>query len=342
MLRFVVLCCILAVAAAGPPVVKTRAQIQNYKIALEKSREDDGLTLEERMAAHPEMNAWANSGKYQGDIVLDDELIEDMVEEFSTGSRMAYTRANTRWPQATAVYEFGAGEFNLDQQRFILNVMTRLSERTCVRFRVRNANDRNFVRITGRATGCYAHVGFSANRGIHTLNLARSNPGQGCLNFVVIAHEWYHALGFFHMQSTYNRDTYVRIHWENIQQGMSHNFDRYDSSIVSNLGLPYEYGSSMHYGTHFFSSNGRPTLSTTRQYNGVLGQTSVITGFDIWRLSRHYNCPGAWSADVMEKARTTLYVPTEEGDLIEHTVDSPLIDELELFEDTKLEEEDQN
>ncbi|CAG9783247.1 unnamed protein product [Diatraea saccharalis] len=338
MFRFVVLSCLLAVAAAVPPVAKSRADIENYKVALEKSREDDGLTLEERMAENPGMNAWSSSGKYQGDIYLDDDLIEEMVDDFSLG-RMAYTRANTRWPSAVAVYEFGPGEFNLDQQRFILNVMNGLSERTCVRFRVRNANDRNFVRITGRPTGCYASVGYNANRGIHTLNVARNTPGFGCLNFVVISHEWYHALGFWHMQSTYNRDNYVRIHWENIQQGMAHNFDKVDSRFVSNLGLPYEYGSSMHYGTHFFSSNGRPTLSTTRPYNGVLGQTSVITGFDLWRLARHYNCPGAWSAEVMEKARTTVYVPTEEGNLTEETVDTPLADELELLEDVEIAKE---
>jgi hypothetical protein len=39
MRRFVVLFCILAAAAAGPPVSKSRADIEKYKDALEKSRE---------------------------------------------------------------------------------------------------------------------------------------------------------------------------------------------------------------------------------------------------------------------------------------------------------------
>ncbi|XP_063828870.1 zinc metalloproteinase nas-13-like [Ostrinia nubilalis] len=222
----------------------------------------------------------------------------------------------------------------LDQQRWILTTIDTLQQRTCVRFRVRTAADRNFVRLTGRPTGCYASVGFDQNRGIHTMNVARDQPGQGCLNWVVIVHEWYHLLGFFHMQSTYNRDDYVRIHWENIERGYAFAFDRYDNSIVSNLGLPYEYSSCMHYGTHFFSANGRPTISTTRHYGGVLGQTSVVTGFDIWRLQRHYNCPGAWSAAAEMKARTTNYA-MEDGKVVEVPADNKFADEYELIEENE-------
>ncbi|XP_028170066.1 zinc metalloproteinase nas-13-like [Ostrinia furnacalis] len=251
MIRLLALSCLLTLVAAGPRFMKTRAEIEEYKTLLEKTREDDGLTLEERMEAHPQSNAWENSGKFQGDIYLDDDIIEDLVDSYATGDeegRMAFTRPNSRWPSNTVVYEFGHNEFTLDQQRWILTTIDTLQQRTCVRFRVRTAADRNFVRLTGRPTGCYASVGFDQNRGIHTMNVARDQPGQGCLNWVVIVHEWYHLLGFFHMQSTYNRDEYVRIHWENIERGYAFAFDRYDNSIVSNLGLPYEYSSCMHYG----------------------------------------------------------------------------------------------
>lgn len=51
------------------------------------------------------------------------------------------------------------------------------------------------------------------------MNLARDVPGRGCFNSIVIIHEWLHIIGFFHMQSTHNRDEYVRINWENIYSG---------------------------------------------------------------------------------------------------------------------------
>lgn len=77
----------------------------------------------------------------------------------------------------------------------------------------------------GRPTGCYARVGYHATGHIHVLNLARNEPGHGCLNNIVIIHELLHNLGFFHMQSAYERYNYVRINWNNIAQGEL--FNRY-------------------------------------------------------------------------------------------------------------------
>jgi hypothetical protein len=63
-----------------------------------------------------------------------------------------------------------------------------------------------------------------------------------------------------------------------------------------------------------------------------LGQTEFISGLDLLRLSRHYNCPGAWSAEALEKARTTIFVPREDGTIVEQRVDSPVAEELELVD----------
>ncbi|KAL4720040.1 hypothetical protein ACJJTC_002938 [Scirpophaga incertulas] len=102
---------------------------------------------------------------------------------------------------------------------------------------------------------------------------------------------------------------------------MGHNFDKYDNTVVGNLGLPYEYGSSMHYGSHGFTSNGRPTLTPRQHYNGVLGQTTHVTGTDIWRLARHYNCPGAWGRDIAQKAASTVVLAHEDGTLYDQNVE---------------------
>ncbi|CAH2068287.1 unnamed protein product, partial [Iphiclides podalirius] len=62
--------------------------------------------------------------------------------------------------------------------------------------------------------GFYAYVGYWWSRGPHTLNLA-----DDCYRQAILVHEWLHIIGFFHMQSTYNRDEYVRIVWENVEDG---------------------------------------------------------------------------------------------------------------------------
>ncbi|CAH2100306.1 unnamed protein product [Euphydryas editha] len=265
------------------------------------------------MLANPEANVWENSGKFQGDIVLDDWQVEALVTNFAAG-RAAYIWPNTKWPGNVVVYDFGQNEFDAAQQRAILDAIGWIEHFSCVRFRRRTPFDRNYVLLTGRPDGCYASVGYWGDRGIHTLNLARSSPGTGCLWVTVIIHEWLHVLGFFHMQSTYNRDNYVRINFNNIVNGMGHNFDRYENNIVNNLGLPYEYTSCMHYSSHAFSTNGQPTITPLRSFPGIMGQQDHVTTLDWLRLRRHYNCPGAWSQDEVEllEKEVQLYTPLYE------------------------------
>ncbi|CAH2068286.1 unnamed protein product, partial [Iphiclides podalirius] len=289
MLKLGLLLGFVSLAVSGPSASRSRVDIEAFRSFLEKSRTGNGFRLSERMLANPLASAWENSGKFEGDIVLDDWQIEGMVQEYAAG-RNAYTWPNSKWPRNTVVYEFAPGQLNDRQQEAVMVAIRDIERNTCVRFRVRHAGEFNYVRITSAPDGCYANVGYWFSRGPHILNLA-----EGCYHHTVIVHEWLHIIGFFHMQSTYNRDDYVRINWENIERGMEHNFERYETNIVQNLGLPYEYTSCMHYGPYFFSINGRPTIVALRSFEGVMGQQDYITFYDWLRVRRHYNCPGAWS-----------------------------------------------
>lgn len=63
--------------------------------------------------------------------------------------------------------------------------------------------------------GCYSSVGKRGGR--QTINYP-----QWCLDsHGSTMHEMYHALGFYHEQSRYDRDNYVTIMWNNIQSGES-------------------------------------------------------------------------------------------------------------------------
>ncbi|XP_034840854.1 seminal metalloprotease 1-like [Maniola hyperantus] len=311
MLRTGVFLCLIGFAASSPPVSKTRSQIQAFREALEKSRTGDGFRLDSRILANPEANVWENSGKYQGDIILDDEQIEALVASFAgTSSRAAYVDPGRRWPGKVMVFEFGHKEFDAAQERAILRAMEWIEHFSCVRFRLRRPYEPNYVLITGRPDGCYASVGYHENVYVHTLNLARAEPGQGCLHNIVIIHEILHNLGFFHMHSAYERYDHVRINWSNIQQGKAHNFYHLQRNQVDLLGLPYEYQSSMHYSTHAFSMNGQPTIVATKHFPGTMGHMQYVTHLDWVRLRRHYNCPGAWDErqiqEVKEEVDRTL------------------------------------
>lgn len=66
---------------------------------------DDGIRLESRMLLNPQASVWENSGKFEGDILLNDEQAELMLQEYAQG-RNAYIWPNTKWPSNTIVYEF--------------------------------------------------------------------------------------------------------------------------------------------------------------------------------------------------------------------------------------------
>jgi hypothetical protein len=41
---------------------------------------------------------------------------------------------------------------------------------------------------------------------------------------------------------------------------MEHNFNRYSASVVTSFGVPYDFGSVMHYSAFAFSRNGLRTI----------------------------------------------------------------------------------
>lgn len=71
------------------------------------------------------------------------------------------------------------------------------------------------------------------------------------------------ALGFYHMQSAYDRDEYVTIHWDNLSPGKEHNFNKYTDFEITHFNTTYDYYSVMHYGPYGFSKNGNATIVPT-------------------------------------------------------------------------------
>ncbi|KAJ0180961.1 hypothetical protein K1T71_003046 [Dendrolimus kikuchii] len=293
MLRVGLIVGLLAVAAASPVIVRSLEEIQSFRSFLESTKTDDGEKFLARMQSSPLANPEELSGKFEGDIVLDDFMIESMLKEYAMG-RNAYTWPDTKWPNNTVVWEFGEGEFGPLQQAAILAGIADIETHTCMKFRYREPEDTVFVRLTGSSGGCYAHVGYWEPRGVHVLNLARNYPGVGCFRHATIVHEWMHILGFLHMQSTYDRDNYVEIVEENIIPSTIHNFNIYTSDLVSNLGVEYDYVSCLHYGPYAFSINGLPTIVALQEHEGTMGQREYVTDTDWLRINRHYECAGAW------------------------------------------------
>lgn len=62
--------------------------------------------------------------------------------------------------------------------------------------------------------------------------------GDGCEHVGIIAHEIGHALEFFHAQSRFDRDTYVKINLENKDSYYLDNYEKETNTTNDNYGIP--------------------------------------------------------------------------------------------------------
>ncbi|XP_069950456.1 blastula protease 10-like [Cherax quadricarinatus] len=163
-------------------------------------------------------------------------------------------------------------------------------DNTCIKFtRVTNTSQPYLNYYYG--SGCWSYIGRQATDGQDI------SIGEGCDNMGTVAHETGHAMGFFHEQSRPDRDNYVNIVYQNIILGMENNFIEYSTTVINNYGVPYDYTSVMHYGSQYFTRNGKLTISTVDPFaQGLIGQRNGLSHRDKLLANLMYNCTGKWLA----------------------------------------------
>ncbi|CDZ76172.1 Flavastacin precursor [Legionella massiliensis] len=132
-----------------------------------------------------------------------------------------------------------------------------------------------FVPAQGRT--CSSYVGRLGGRQV--INLAKR------CNTMNTVHEIGHALGLWHEQSRGDRESFVRIAWENIDESNKHNFDQ-KLSDGKDYG-DYDYQSIMHYSAFAFSKNGKKTIIPLTD-GAVIGQREQLSEKDIAAINAMY------------------------------------------------------
>ena len=98
-----------------------------------------------------------------------------------------------------------------------------------------------------------------------------------------IQHEFLHALGVYHEQSRADRDDYIIVNWDNIQEDKK---DQFTKEGVVHDDIKYNVHSVMQYGANSFSKNGQATM--VARDGSTLYSDHELTRQDILKLVYMY------------------------------------------------------
>ncbi|MGB7393302.1 MAG: M12 family metallopeptidase [Pricia sp.] len=175
-----------------------------------------------------------------------------------------------KWANNTIVYRISGLSSQVRSE--LQKSFDEWTSKTNIRFKERT-NESTYVTISSS--------GSNSNSGVATLG---SNGSRGFIRLgtrataVVIIHEIGHTLGYIHEQNRSDRDDYVIINFDNIEDDAQDQF--FKSSSASLITRDLDINSTMMYGSYTFSKNGRPTI-TDRNGNVFPQRQARISSGDI-------------------------------------------------------------
>lgn len=195
---------------------------------------------------------------------------EENPEPQDDRSALALGGGVRKWPNSTIVYRISGLSSSVRSE--LQKSFNEWTSKTNVRFKERT-NESNYVTISSS--------GSNSNSGLATLGV---NGSRGFIRLgtrataVVIIHEIGHTLGYIHEQNRSDRDSFIRINFQNIQNNAVDQF--YKSNSATLITSQFDTNSTMMYGSYTFSKNGQPTI-TDLNGNVLPRRQARISSLDI-------------------------------------------------------------
>lgn len=227
---------------------------------------------------------------FEGDIVANLAQIEEAYNVYSIdgliNERKYLWKNRNKKDQVVIPYTLKENAFTEYHVNIIKTALDDLTNQTkYIKFKQYGSNNKNkkppksHIEFKSDRGGCWAHLGKYNIK--QYINLA-----TGCVRHGIVQHEMIHALGVWHEQSRPDRDDYINILWDNIQSGGEKNFMKRGG--IDSLGIPYDYGSVMHYAKDAFSNGKGDTIDS---HGNPIGQIDGVSPNDVLQLQLLYKCP---------------------------------------------------
>ncbi|XP_070767905.1 meprin A subunit beta-like [Enoplosus armatus] len=209
-----------------------------------------------------------------------DSLHDDILEPPKT-QRSSIVSGNRRWTSPVP-YVFEK-DLEMNAKGVILRAFDQFRLKSCIDFKPRDSE--GYYISVQKLDGCFSYIGRVQGNG-QVVSI-----GRYCDEISTVEHEFLHALGFYHEQSRYDRDDYLTIAFENIQEGFENNFRKVENEASTTHGVPYDYLSVMHYGKNAFSNgNGSTIITKDPKFQDVIGQRLEVSPSDVKELNLLYEC----------------------------------------------------
>ena len=188
------------------------------------------------------------------------------------------------WTNGTVYYSFDSS-ISPRLQYLLQKAMTEWQNETCLQFQPRD-QETDYIKFYSYPNEEYCTCD-SVGRmgGEQEIKLGYSCQFEGELLHIIG-----HVIGLWHEQARPDRDTYVQILKENIDEGQENRFEKRNMFTIDYQGISYDYGSIMHLSAIAYSKNGYDTTKTL-QGGYAIGQREELSVDDIRKVNTLYHCP---------------------------------------------------